>query len=185
MSRQRIAARSPIEHAYLTLERLSRQERQLKSALASTTPGEPLSCGAARSVMMLASYVETGIRPDNIETILDAIAWLSVLLYGDASGTPIGSRPRSDQGADPLGQLLDAASARASIEVDDDVEIVRLAALAELSTIAIRSDVRANKTLVRSGVGRVTSASAAAWLGKRGGLGFERPTFKVGPHGAH
>jgi hypothetical protein len=135
--------------------------------------------------MMLASYVETGMRPDDITVILDATASLSVLLYGDASGTPIGSRQRSDQGADPLGQLLDAASARAAIELDPDVEIVRLAALAELSTIAIRSDVRANKTLVRSGVGRVTSASAAAWLGKRGALGFERPVYKVGANGAH
>ncbi len=143
-----------------------------------------MSCTAARCVMLLATYVETGSRPDNIEVVLDSIAHLTVLLYGDASGTPLGDRPRSDQGADPLGQLLDAASARAALEMDYDVDIVRLAALADLSVRAVRVDVTARRVLERSAVGRVTSESARAWLGKRGGLGFERPIFK-GAHGAH
>ena len=182
---KRTPPRSPLEHAYSCLDRLSRQERQLKSALDTTQRGEPLSCTAARRVMMLASYVETGMRPDNIEVVLDAIAHVTVLLYGDASGTPLGDRPRSDQGADPLGQLLDAASARAAIEMDPDVDLVRLAALADLSVRAVRVDVTAKRTLVRSAVGRVTSESAARWLGKRGAMGFERPIYKTGAHGAH
>ena len=166
--------RSPEELAALASYRLQTTTDRLCIALQSDSHASPSRISVITRVV--AIYADTGIGPP-LDELQDTIAELVSYLYDNPSRTHIVSAVLSGGGADPLGQSIDAATARIAITLGEPVPLRLLAALADLSLISVRKQcVRGALDLQK---GCATASSAAHWLGKRGVFGYEKPVMKA------